>query len=70
MSSIIKAVGSLIGIGSSPSVDTKPATDETGAAQDQASLARASLFETAGGASGSQLQPGQVGSSRATLFGN
>lgn len=71
MTSIIKAVGSLIGIGSSaPTVNTKAATDETGAAADRASLARAALFETPGGASGSQLQSGQVGSSRSTLFGN
>lgn len=70
MTGIIKAIGSLIGLGSSPTVDTKPATDETGKAQDQATLARGALFETAGGAAGSDLQPNQVGSSRATLFGN
>lgn len=63
-------VNQLLGLGSSPKVDTSAATSETQNAQDQATLARAQLFETEGGANGAQLSPGQVGPSRATLFGN
>lgn len=70
MTQVIKAVGSLIGIGGSPKVDTSAADKETGDAQNQANAARGALFETAGGAAGSDLSPQQIASSRSTLFGN
>lgn len=70
MGTILKTVGSLLGFGGSPKVDTSTETAETTDAQDQATLARGALFETNGGGSGSELTPGQVSNPRGNLFGN
>lgn len=70
MTAVLKGVASLIGLGSTPKVNAAPAQATVQSAQDQAALARGALFQTAGGAAGSDLSPGQVQNSRATLFGN
>lgn len=70
MGKVLESVGKLLGGGSSPKVDTAavgaPVTD----AANQAKLARAALYGTAGGINGATLSPDQVGSSRSTLLGN
>lgn len=80
MGGIVKAIGGLLGgllgggqqSSSSPSItktETAPATTEVDTAQKQSVAARTALLETAGGASGAPLQPGQVNDSK-TLFAN
>lgn len=71
MGGIIKAVGSLLGIGGgAPKVDATAASNTVADADAQAKNARSALLETAGGQSGAQLQPGQVTNTRQTLLGN
>lgn len=69
MGAIVKALGSLIGLGSTPKVDTGPATSEVDTEAAKSKAARAALLETAGGSAGATLQPGQVSPTQ-TLFGN
>ena len=63
MSKVIKAI-----FGDDDEVSKKSAT-ETAAAQRRANQGRAALYETEGGISGQELQPGQV-KNRSTLLGN
>ena len=56
---------------SAPKASGAAATSEVGNSQTQAAQARSLLLETAGGSSGEQLQPGQVGgNSKNNTFGN
>lgn len=64
---IDKLFGGLFG-GGSPKTSTK-ATTTTEAEATKAKTSRAALYETAGGVSGSELDPTQV-KKRETLFGN
>lgn len=72
MGGLIKAVGGLLGGlmgGSAPKANVAPATKEVAKAADDTIKKRTALLETAGGAAGAVLQPGQVQNNQ-TIFGN
>lgn len=72
MGLVVKAIGSVLGIGSgakAPKANVAPAIDQVETEADKAKRARSALLQTAGGQAGDQLQPGQV-SGNGTIFGN
>ena len=70
MSSIVKAIGSIFGMGSSPKVDTSTASTTVEEGKTSAQKARTALLETAGGQAGETLNADQVSDEKTTLFGN
>jgi hypothetical protein len=62
--------GSKAGSGNVPSAADPAATQQVNQSTDSAMSARTQLLETAGGAAGSPLAPGQVGNNNQTIFGN
>lgn len=68
MGSLLKGLGSILGIGSSPKT-SQASVKKVTADQTQANSARAALYATAGDATGQELNPDQV-QKRDTLLGN
>lgn len=66
--SVASGISSIMG--GSPKASGAAATGEVNKSANQAASARSLLLETAGGSSGSNLQPGQVADNKNNIFGN
>lgn len=69
MGSVVKAIGSLLGGGSTPKANVQPAVDTVADEEAAAKKKRSALIENAAGQAGSTLQPGQTQPGQ-NLFGN